>query len=139
MKFSKIHLMVACAAATFISTGASAQVALPIVELRGGGATTVGDVTVRSLNCVGNPGAGLNKYGTNSGQLLTIAPGNYVPTSPTLTDPVLDCATQEIQPDFEGKYIGTGSGTGRAMWRTFTTEARRARRLGRGGRRGERQ
>lgn len=121
MKFSKIHLMVACAASTFISTGASAQVALPIVELRGGGATTVGDVTVRSMNCVGNPGAGLNKYGTNSGQLLTIAPGNYVPTTPTAADPVLDCATQEIQPDFEGKYIGTGSGTGRAMWRTFTT------------------
>ena len=121
MKLSRIHLLAACAASTFVASAAQAQVALPPVELRGAGATTVGDVAVRTLNCVGNPGAGLNRYGTNSGQLLTVAPGNYVVTTPTAANPSYDCATQEIQPDFEGKYIGTGSGLGRQMWRTFTT------------------
>lgn len=121
MKISRIQLLVACAASSFVATAANAQVAIPAVELRGAGATTVGDVAVRTLNCIGNPGAGLNPYGTNSNQLLTIAPGNYAPTTPSLTNPVLDCATQEIQPNFEGKYIGTGSGAGRQIWRTFNT------------------
>ncbi|WP_373475815.1 substrate-binding domain-containing protein [Sphingorhabdus sp.] len=121
MKISRIQLLVACAASSFVASAANAQVAIPAVELRGAGATTVGDVVVRSLNCIGNPGAGLNQYGTNSNQLLTIAPGNYAPTTPTATNPARDCATQEIQPAFEGKYIGTGSGGGRQIWRTFAT------------------
>ena len=121
MKLSRIHLLAACAASSFIASAAQAQIALPPVEMRGAGATTVGDVSVRTLNCVGNPGAGLNKYGTNSGQLLTVAPGNYAPAVPSGTNPSYDCATQEIQPTYEGKYIGTGSGLGRQMWRTFTT------------------
>lgn len=121
MKISRIQLLVACAASSFVASAAHAQVATPPVELRGAGATTVGDVTVRTLNCIGNPGAGQNPYGTNSNQLLTIAPGNYAPTTPTASNPPLDCATQEIQPNFEGKYIGTGSGAGRQIWRTFAT------------------
>ena len=121
MKLSRIHLLAACAASTFVVSAAQAQVALPPVELRGAGATTVGDGTVRTMNCVGNPGAGLNKYGTNSNQLLTVSPGAYNPATPSATNPAYDCATQEIQPDFEGKYIGTGSGAGREMWRTFQT------------------
>ena len=121
MKLSRVHLLAACAASSFIASAAHAKVAIPPVELRGAGATTVGDVAVRTLNCIGNPGAGLNKYGTNSGQLLTIAPGAYNPTTPSLTNPAYDCATQEIQPNFEGKYIGTGSGAGRQIWRTFAT------------------
>lgn len=121
MKISRIQLLVACAASSFVATAANAQTAIPPVELRGAGATTVGDVAVRSLNCIGNPGAGLNQYGTNSNQLLTISTGLYSPTTPTATNPVLDCATQEIQPNFEGKYIGTGSGAGRQIWRTFAT------------------
>ena len=121
MKFSKTHLLVACAASTLISTGAQAQVALPAVELRGGGASSVADILPRTLNCIGNPGAGLNQQGTNSGALTTIAPGLYNPATPTAANPVYDCNTQEIQPAFEGKYISTGSGTGRTMWRTFST------------------
>ncbi len=127
MKLTRIHLMAACAASTFVATTAHAQVAMPPVELRGAGATTVGDVAVRSLNCVGNPGNHVaadlinnrdNKYGTNSGSLAAVEPGHY---NPTTALPAFDCETQEIQPSFEGKYIGTGSGAGRQMWRTFTT------------------
>jgi phosphate transport system substrate-binding protein len=121
MKLSRFHLFAACAVSSFVASAANAQVALPSVELQGAGATTVGDVAVRTLNCIGNPGAGLNKYGTNSGQLLTIAPGAYNPAAPTATNPAYDCATQEIQPNMEGKYIGTGSGAGRQIWRTFAT------------------
>lgn len=121
MKISRIQLLVACAASSFVASAAHAQVAIPPVELRGAGATTVGDVAVRTLNCIGNPGAGLNPYGTNSNQLLTIAPGLYAPTAPTVSNPVHDCAAEEIQPAFEGKYIGTGSGAGRQIWRTFAT------------------
>ncbi len=130
MKVKSIQMLTACAVAALGVNAAQASVVLPAVELRGGGATTVGDVTVRSLNCIGNPGnqvAGdiannrLNKYGTNSNQLLTIEPGNYQPAAPTAANPAFNCETQEIQPNFEGKYIGTGSGAGRQMWRTFTT------------------
>lgn len=121
MKLSRIHLLAACAASSFVTSAAYAQIAIPPVELRGAGATTVGDVAVRTLNCIGNPGAGLNPYGTNSPQLLPIAPGLYTPTTISATNPAYDCATQEIQPNFEGKYIGTGSGAGRQIWRTFAT------------------
>jgi phosphate transport system substrate-binding protein len=131
MKLSRIHLLAACAASSFVANAAQASVLLPPVELRGVGATTVGDVTVRTLNCVGNPGnhvpgdvAGnrLNKYGTNSGSLATVEPGNFQPTTPTAASPAYNCETQEIQPDFEGKYVGTGSGFGRQQWRLFTNQ-----------------
>lgn len=126
MKLSKINLLVACATSTFVAGAAQAQVAIPPVELRGAGASGVAEIAPRTLNCVGNPGnhvAGspgnnLNPLGTNSGTLSTIAPGKYAPTTAL---PAYDCATQEIQPNFEGKYISTGSGAGRQMWRNFTT------------------
>ena len=117
----RIQLLAACAVSSLAASAAQAQVALPAVELNAAGATTVGDVATRTLNCVGNPGAGLNPYGTNTNQLITIAPGSYVPAVPSGTNPAYDCATQEIQPDFEGKYIGTGSGAGKTMWSTFAT------------------
>jgi hypothetical protein len=134
MRNFKLHLLaataIAGAAGTFASA-AQAQILLPAFELRGVGASTVGDVSVRTLNCVGNPGnhvAGdiannrLNKLGTNSNQLLTVEPGNYAPTSPTASNPAFNCETQEIQPDFQGKYVSTGSGFGRQMWRLFSNQ-----------------
>ncbi len=128
MKRSKALIAVASASASLLPAIAYASVLLPTVELRGAGATTVADVEVRSLNCTGNPGnhvAGdlvnnrFNKYGTNSGQLLDVAPGNYAPTTPTAANPAFNCETQEIQPDFEGKYLGVGSGGGRDFWANF--------------------
>lgn len=122
MKLIRSQFLAAGAVVAFAATTAQAQVAIPQVELRGAGATTVGDVAVRTANCIGRTAAGQNQYGTNSGTLSTIVPGNYSPTTPSATNPAIDCASSyEIQPNFQAKYIGTGSGTGRQMWRTFTT------------------
>jgi ABC-type phosphate transport system substrate-binding protein len=121
MKISRVHLLAACAASTFVASAAQAQVALPPIELRGAGATTIADVLVRSLNCIGNPGnhvAGdlvnnrLNKYfaGATSN---TIAPASFA------GPPAFNCETDEIQPDFQGKYLGVGSGAGRQVWSNF--------------------
>lgn len=122
MKLSRSTLLyTACSFAVLAANSAQAQVALPTVELRGGGASSVAEILPRIANCMGNPGAGLNKVGSNDGSLNTVAPGLYQPASPTATNPTFDCATQEVQPNTETKYISTGSGTGRAMWRTFST------------------
>ena len=122
MKLSKTHLLAACAVSTFTASAAQAQVLMPQVELRGGGASSVADIVPRSMNCVGRPGSGLNQLGDNTGALKTIATGLYSPTTPSATDPVVDCSgSYEIQPSFEAKYISTGSGTGRSMWYKFTT------------------
>jgi hypothetical protein len=138
MSNMKLTLLVATAMSGAFAGTANAQVLFPAAEVRGVGATTIGDVLVRNLNCIGRPTAGNNKYGTNSGQLLTIEPKVYQPTTPSLTNPVLDCRDldgfgnplpdgsaltgQEVQPDFEGRYVGTGSGFGRQMWRLFSNQ-----------------
>lgn len=125
MNRMKVSLL---AATTFAGLAASfpvqAQIALPAAELRGIGASSIQNIVVQSLNCVGRPGDGLNKLGVSSGSgsLSTIATGAYVPTAPTTTNPSFICATQEIQPDFEGKYVATGSGLGRQMWRLFSNQ-----------------
>jgi hypothetical protein len=109
MNLSKTQLLVACAASTFITSAAQAQVALPAITLRGGGASSVAEIVPRTLNCVGRPGSGLNQVGTNAGTLSTVAPGNYAPTTPSSTNPEVDCSSSyEIQPSFEGKYISIG-------------------------------
>ncbi|KPF78729.1 hypothetical protein IP88_03095 [alpha proteobacterium AAP81b] len=125
----KLRLLTATTLAS-LAGAANAQTPLPAAELRGAGATAVGPITAVLLNCIGQPNTdadgnattlptGLWFYGTNSGERLTVPAGVYSPTSPTPTAPARNCGTQEIQPDFEGKYIGIGSGGGRTWWRTF--------------------
>lgn len=131
MTSSKINLLLACAASAIVSSAAQAQVLLPQVELNGAGASSVADVLPRAANCVGRPAAGFNKLGNKDGTLKTVAPGLYQPAAPTSaqpaagsTNPTVDCSSAyEIQPDFQAKYISTGSGDGRKMWRTFNTNA----------------
>jgi len=129
MTSMKTRLLTATIIAGGLAGIAQAQVALPAATLRGAGATAPAPVLVTNLNCIGQPGAPsgnpaatFNQYGTNSGSLTFITAGNYAPTTPGPTNPVLNCASQEIQPAFEGKYIGTGSGTGRAFWRAFANQ-----------------
>lgn len=131
MHASKISLMAATALTIVAAPAAQAQIAFPAVDLHGAGATTVQTAVVTSLNCVGNPGNHVagdlinnreNKVGNNSGQLQTVVPGRFDPASPTTSSPAYDCETQEIQPDFQGKYVATGSGTGRAFWRSFSNQ-----------------
>jgi hypothetical protein len=132
MKNLKFHLLAATAVASAqgtLASAAQAQILLPPAELHGVGASLI--INTRVRNCIGNPGnhvAGdiannrLNAFGTNRNQLIRVAPSNFQPTSPTASDPAFDCETQEIQPDFQGKYVSTGSGFGRQMWHRFSNQ-----------------
>lgn len=107
--------------------------------LHGAGATSIQNILVRGLNCLGTP----NKLGNGQpgaagssavGSLAAKAPGVYSGT------PALTCnntssnvsfsggsSTYEVQPQvasnpgygFQGKYVGTGSGFGRKAWYFF--------------------
>ena len=83
MTSSKINLLLACAASAIVSSAAQAQVALPTVELRGAGASSVQNVLVQTGNCIGRPGTGLNKLGVKDNTFKTIAPGKYAPAAST--------------------------------------------------------
>lgn len=129
MRNLKITLLAASAVAAVAAPAAQAQVAFPAADVHGAGASSITNVLVTSMNCIGNPGnhvAGdttnnrLNKSGTNTGSLSTVAPGNYVGIGGT--DPNFSCETQEIQPDFQGKYVATGSGLGRTWWSSFANQ-----------------
>lgn len=129
MKTFKAQLLAATIAAGCFPAVAQAQFAYPDAELRGVGASSIQNVLVQTLNCNGNPGdhsAGntdnLNKLGTNTGALNTVPEGMFTQTNPTNASPDFNCDRQEIQPNFQGKYVATGSGTGRAFWRTFTNQ-----------------
>lgn len=123
MKLSRFYMIAACAGTALSSIPAYANVPLPTVELRGAGASTVAEIVPRIGNCIGRPAAGQNLLGSNDGSLTSIAPGAFNPTTPTAANPALDCATQEIQPNTELKYLSVGSGAGRAYWRSFSTAA----------------
>ncbi|WP_257554649.1 substrate-binding domain-containing protein [Sphingobium sp. CFD-2] len=81
--------------------------------LHGAGASGIQNVLVQELNCIG----GNNQLGVSSpnpnGQLTTIA-------EPTIGS--FNCATTEVQPNFEGKYVATGSGFGRQAWRSNSNQ-----------------
>lgn len=129
MKNFKLQLLAATAIACGVASTAHAQVALPPVEIDGVGATSIQNILVQSLNCIGNPGGhgsantdDLNQLGTNTGSLSNVAEGKFVQSNPTTASPDYDCNTQEIQSSFQGKYVATGSGTGRAFWRLFSNQ-----------------
>lgn len=92
-------------------------------SLHGAGATSVQKLIVREFNCIGvdhKVGAsGIS--GTSNGSLSSVTAGKYTPASPTTANPALDCSVSanDIQPAFSAKYVGTGSGFGRQMWREF--------------------
>jgi phosphate transport system substrate-binding protein len=120
MKPSKNILRAACCVSAIIPGMAHANTLLPQAELRGVGASTAAEAEVRLANCTGNPGNhislspgnNLNPLGSATGMLVTISPGFFGPA----IGPFYDCATQEIQPDFEEKFIANGAAVGRAIW-----------------------
>ncbi len=122
MRNLKLQLLTAAAVAS-ISSAAFAQVALPAAELHGDGASSIANVLTQSLNCVGQPNynysnvaapvpTGLNQLGKSTGSLSTITPYNYTGS------PAFNCASKEIQPSFNGKYISSGSGGGKTWWKS---------------------
>jgi hypothetical protein len=115
----KLKLLVATSAVSvFAGAVTAAPVVLPAAELRGTGASAVADITTRTMNCVG----GYNDLGLNTPGFQAIPEGLYSPTTPTATNPPLNCATQDIQPNVQGKYVSSGSGFGRQQWRRNTTQ-----------------
>jgi len=114
----KTQLLVATAAFAASATGAQAQVAFPEAELHGMGASSIAVILPLELNCVG----GNNKVGKSDGTESTVTEGAY-----TGAVGAFDCATAQIQPNITGKYISSGSGTGRTEWATianaFTTSS----------------
>jgi phosphate transport system substrate-binding protein len=112
MKYSKISLLAATACASGFAGMAQAQVVLPAAQPHGIGASSITTVWVQAQNCVG----GYNNAGNNNGTSSAVV-------EPTIaTVPPLDCAAQELQSAFDGQYAATGSGAGRAGWRTYTDQ-----------------
>ncbi|WP_257554648.1 substrate-binding domain-containing protein [Sphingobium sp. CFD-2] len=117
MKRINSALFLATVASMALASGASAQ-SIPAPSnsdgaLHGAGASAIQNVLVQELNCIG----GNNQLGVSSpnpnGQLTTIA-------EPTIGS--FNCATTEVQPNFEGKYVATGSGFGRQAWRSNSNQ-----------------
>jgi len=106
----KTQLLAATAVLAATATGAQAQVAFPAAELHGMGASSIAVLLPTELNCL----SGSNKYGKNDGTESSVTEGNY-----TGADGALNCATTDVQPNISGKYISTGSGTGRLSYKNI--------------------
>jgi len=115
----RIHsaLFLASVASMALASGASAQSVIPGPvgpndgdgALHGTGTTSVQNILVQEMNCIG----GNNPLLTETGTSIAIAE----PTALTTPAGMFNCSTQELQPNFEAKYVGTGSGFGRQAWR----------------------
>ncbi len=129
VNFKSTLLAATIVAGTVASPAFAQQIPLPApstpdASLRGAGASSIQNILVRAMNCVGidNPrGASSSPAGT----LTTLTGGIFVGT------PALDCRgtpdgnggfirdTTNLQPNAQAKYVATGSGFGRTMWRDF--------------------
>lgn len=123
----KSQLLLATVVAGGMASAAQAQIILPPAELRGNGATAVGTLHTGSMNCISRP-LGVQANGTNTNLLITVVTPNYAPTTPSATNPALNCnidpatASDQVQPNILGRYISTGSGLGRTWWSRFTNQ-----------------
>ena len=86
--------------------------------LHGAGASSVQNIVARSFNCLS---AVDNQRGTSSGAsgtLTTLTQGKFNGT------PAVDCSidTNAVQANVQGKYVATGSGFGRQVWRNFRND-----------------
>jgi len=120
MRNLKTTLLAATVLAS-VASPAYAQFAFPPVELNAAGATAPGDINVKVNKAIG---VDIN-YGTNSSATLsTIAPADFLPTVPSAANPEhRTSAGDDIYnggATFTGRYVGTGSGFGRQIWRNFS-------------------
>lgn len=140
----KYSLLSATVVAGLVATPAHAVVApfvptLPLLPaagpndgdpaIHGVGATSVQNPFVRTMNCVGidhrrgDGQPGQSGAAGSTGSLRSVPAGSYNPTVASATNAALDCSVADtsasstnIQPLFQGKYVGLGSGFGRRMW-----------------------
>ena len=78
--------------------------------LHGTGATSIQGVLVQELNCNGGY-SNLGAIGTSS-----VAGTSSTSIEPTSLYTGFNCTTTDLWPGFSGRYIGSGSGTGRSSW-----------------------
>jgi len=110
----KTQLLAATAVIAATATGAQAQVAFPAAEIRGMGASSIAVILPQELNCI----SGNNALGKNDGNTSSVVEANY-----TGTDLNFNCGASTetpIQPNITGRYISTGSGTGKSSWKGIT-------------------
>ncbi|HYZ47574.1 MAG TPA: substrate-binding domain-containing protein, partial [Sphingomonas sp.] len=109
-----------------VAAPAQAQFSFPSAELRGVGASTPADINVKVNNCIGVN----QQLGSNNGSLSSVTLTDFVPTTPSTSNPDLFCSTGDGLENniyngsttFTGKYVSTGSGFGRQQWRLFTNQ-----------------
>lgn len=119
----KSLLLAATVVAGSVATPAFAQqIPLPAPStsdgaLRGAGASSVQNVVARSFNCLS---AVDNQRGTSATatSLTTLTQGVFNGT------PAVNCGVEAdaVQTNVQGKYIATGSGFGRQVWRNFRND-----------------
>lgn len=123
MKRINSALLLATVASMALTSGAFAQSAIPApgpndgeAFLHGVGASAVQNVLVQELNCIG----GYQPLGVSNpadpAPATTRGTLNFL-SEPTNLPTGFNCATTEVQPNFEGRYVATGSGFGRQFWR----------------------
>jgi len=127
MRNFKSTLLAATVCVVAVASPVQAQVALSAPAddangaLRGAGASSVQNVVVRNFNCIG-PDKQLAKSSSTT-NLSDVSAGLYAGGG-TAATPALDCSSENnnIQPNIAGKYVSTGSGFGRTMWKEFADD-----------------
>jgi ABC-type phosphate transport system substrate-binding protein len=114
----KTALFLATASGALIASAAQAQtnIAAPASNdgeavLHGAGATSIQNVLVQELNCIG----GNNPLGLIAGTTTVIAEPTNLPITSGGT---FNCSTQQLEPNFSAKYVASGSGFGKTAWST---------------------
>lgn len=120
-RFKNALLLATVAGGAMLACAAQAQtnIAAPASNdgeavLHGVGATSIQNVLVQELNCIG----GHNDLGLVAGTLSTLSEPSDLPYTGGTggTGGTFDCATQALEPNFSAKYVATGSGFGKTAW-----------------------
>jgi ABC-type phosphate transport system substrate-binding protein len=126
----KKTLLVAASVMTLASTGAfAAGTPKPpvatnnnygAVTLKGNGASSIANVLVQELNCLGGNN---NNLGLNDNTSTNLPEHVYSPAKTTAANRLFDCNSESVHADIQGQYVSTGSGDGRADWKNLNAAA----------------
>lgn len=122
-RFKTALLLATAASCALASTSAFAQVAPGPNDgdnaLHGTGATSIQTLLTQELNCTG---ATSNQLGNANNTFTTVPEPTNLITGPSTSTSTFNCVTQSKHANFNGKYVGTGSGFGRQAWRNVTAQ-----------------
>ncbi len=118
MKKFSFKLLSATILAGTLASAANAQFAFDSAEIDGVGATSVQNVIVNVNSCIGDD----EQLGVNNNSVATVTYGTYTgshPLSCTGSGASNAANIYDSTGVYDGKYVATGSGTGRKEWSTF--------------------